>query len=308
MDRESQSWVPSLTFRLLKLHGSLDWWMSPRDPTGATLVREALRFDVDGVPIGLLPEDRYRTLTGRELALVPPVLTKGAYFTNLVTRELWTNAAAALANADHVSIVGYSLPPGDSTMAGLLVSTLHREGVDITIVNRTPGDLAERVGHLTSAEVDEIGGDDSVMNFVASYIDRVDSDFRRDFQRPSPLTNDSLPLIVTTGSGDHMNLLYRVTRLERVGTELVLRTIPRGNVMATAVNNEGLKDIPPFPPTSQDLAGALEGVTRVIVDLDGTRDGICRPVRARFGFPVTIGNPISVVLLVVPEPNPARLT
>ena len=30
------------TFRLLKLHGSLDWWWTPEDETGATLSRSPL--------------------------------------------------------------------------------------------------------------------------------------------------------------------------------------------------------------------------------------------------------------------------
>ena len=305
-DGDLRGWTLSQTLRLLKLHGSLDWWMSPRDATGSTLVREELRFGVDGVPISFPPDDHSRVLTGRELALVPPVLTKSTYFTNIVTRQLWEDANKALSKADHVAIVGYSLPPGDSMMSGLLVSTLRREEVAITIVNKEPGDLTERVGHLTSGHMEELSGDTCVAEFVASYIDRVDDEFRAEFQRSYSL-RDPLPLVVSTGSGDHTNLLYGVTSIDRVGDRIVLRTVPRGNVMQNAVRNDSF-GIPRELPTSQDLAVALGGVSQVVIDLDGIPEGLCRPVRARFGFPAPVGEPVATLLLVVPDPNPSRLT
>lgn len=300
-------WTHSATMRLLKLHGSLDWWMSPRDATGATLVREELRFDQFGMPIPPSPADRTRTLTGREVFLVPPILTKVAYFTNVVTRELWKNAHQALSGADLVTIVGYSLPPGDSMMSGLLVSTLQRENLAVTVVNPDAAEVAKRACRLGIGPVAEFSGEACVADYVASYLDRADSEFRASFLKPSLLNHDPLPLIVSTGSGDHTNLLYRVVKIEPVASdEIVLRTVKRGNVMQNAASNESFGD-PRELPTARNLADSLEGVSRVVVDLDGTPDGLCRPVRAVPGHSVTGVTPIAALLIVVPDPAPSRL-
>ena len=305
--RDVGGWTPSRTMRLLKLHGSLDWWMYPDDTTGSTLVREELRLDLDRIPHRPSPDYRSRILTGREVALVPPVLTKGGYVTNLVTRQLWRDAHQALGNATHVAIIGYSLPLGDSMMASLLTSTLRREGVTITVVNLKTSDVAERVGQLTAGPIEEIGGATCVADYVNAYLDRSDAAFRADLVRPSLLNRDPLPIVVTTGSGDHTNLLHRVVKVETIpGDEVILRTVKKGNVMQNAASNEAF-DEPSELPTVQDLATALAGASKVVVDLDGTPGRLSRPIRAELSYSATGAAPIATLLLVVPEADPSRL-
>lgn len=300
-------WAPARTLRLIKLHGSLDWWMSPRDATGSTLVRDQLRFDQHRKPVEPTREVRSRVLTGRERGLVPPVLSKGSYFNNFVTRQLWQDASEALSKAHHVAIVGYSLPTGDSMMAGLLVSTLRREGAAVTVVNRETEDLVERVGQLASGPVDQCSGTNCVANYVAAYLDRADAEFCADFVRPSPLNDDSLPIVVTTGSEVHSSLFHRVVKIEPVGDDTVLlHTIARGNAMINAAS-DAFAEAPARMPSARDLATSLEGVSRVVVDLDGTVDGWCRPVRAVRRPPEPGTRPIATLLLVVPDPSPSRL-
>lgn len=304
-------WSPSRTMRLLKLHGSLDWWMSPGDTSGSTLVREELRLDQFGMPAQLSLADRSRKLTGREVFLVPPVFTKGVYFSNLVTRQLWTDAYQALVRATRVGIVGYSLPTGDSMMAAMMVSALQRDGVAVDIVNLNSAEVAARAGRLGIDPAAEFSGEQSVIDYVDSSLDRADADFRAAFLAsyadPSSLGHASLPLVVSTGSGDHTDLFYSVVGIERVsGDEVILRTVKKGNVMQNAARNESFGH-PREQPTGRDLAVALEGATKVVVDLTGTSDGSCRPVRAQLGYPATGGTPVATLLLVVPEPITSSL-
>lgn len=305
--RDVGGWVPSRTMRLLKLHGSLDWWMSQGDTTGATLVREELRLDEFEIPTQLSPADRARILTGREVFLVPPVLTKTSYFTNMVTRQLWSDAFEKLAAADRVAIVGYSLPTGDAMMAGLMVAALQREGVEVDVVNLNAPEVSTRADHLGIDVSAEFSGQDCVADFVTAYLARADADFRAEFEMRPRRNHDPLPLVVTTGSGDHTDLLYRVVGIERVnGDEIVLRTAKAGNVMQNAARSE-LAEVTSERPTDESLAAALERTSKVVVELDGTRDGLCRPVRAVPGYPAPVGEPVAVLLLVVPEPGPSRV-
>ena len=305
--RDVEGWKPSLTMRFLKLHGSLDWWMSPGDASGSTLVREELRFNGSDMLHYLSTADHSRRFTGREVFLVPPIFTKGTYVTNLVTRQLWSDAHLALVRANRVAIVGYSLPPGDSMMSAMMVSALQRDSVAVDIVDLSSAEVAARAGRLGIDPVGEFSGEESIANYVAHYLDRADAEFCVDFQKPSPLSSTPLPLVVTTGSGDHTNLLYRVIGIDHVnGDELVLRTVKKGNVMQNAASNESFAH-PSELPTARDLAVALQGATKVVVDLNGTPDGICRPVRALPGPSMSGAMPVATLLLVVPEPNPSRL-
>ncbi len=299
------SWAPSRTLRLLKLHGSLDWWMSPGDTTGSTLVRDELRFDQYGMPVEPTPEEQSRILTGRERGLVPPVLSKGSYFNNSVTRQLWRDAYEALGVAHNVAIVGYSLPPGDSMMTNLLVSTLRREDAAVTVVNLETDDIAKRVGQLVSHPVNRFTGLSCVADYVADYLDRADAEFRANFVQPSPLNEESQPIVVTTGSEVHSSLFFRVVAIERVSEdEIVLRTRARGNAMLNARSDE-FSGAPDHMPSARDLADSLEGVSRVVVDLDGTSDGLCRPVLAVVDPTKSSAGPRATLLFVVPQPNPS---
>jgi hypothetical protein len=86
------------TFRLLKLHGSLDWWAVPNDPSGATLNREPTQGAFEALH-EMTDDERQQELPGRERFIIPPLSTKGTYYRNPLTRELWQQAYAALRNA-----------------------------------------------------------------------------------------------------------------------------------------------------------------------------------------------------------------
>jgi len=51
---------------------------------------------------------------------VPPSALKSPYYANPVTRETWARGFDALAAAEIVTLVGYSLPLTDLTTVGML--------------------------------------------------------------------------------------------------------------------------------------------------------------------------------------------
>ncbi len=103
------------TFRLLKLHGSLNWYWVPGDSSGMTLNHWELDEDEEG---------RRRYLPGREPFIVPPAAVKSAYFRNPIMSETWRRAADALRDAERVYLVGYSLPLTDLVSAGMIADAL----------------------------------------------------------------------------------------------------------------------------------------------------------------------------------------
>ena len=133
------------TFRLLKLHGSLNWWWSPGDTVGATINRWAV--GAFGDPDDKYEEERRRRLPGRSRFIVPPTATKSSYYTNPFTKELWRRAAEGIAGSSHVYLVGYSLPATDIVASGMLSNSLP-EDVPVTVVNPEGDAVIEQLVHL----------------------------------------------------------------------------------------------------------------------------------------------------------------
>jgi hypothetical protein len=75
------------SMRLLKLHGSVDWWWAPPDQTGATILREGV-YGTFGNARRMSDLVRRDYLPGRERFIVPPLATKSTYFDNPITRQL----------------------------------------------------------------------------------------------------------------------------------------------------------------------------------------------------------------------------
>lgn len=128
------------TFRLLKLHDSINWFYSKRVESFG----EPIYF-VDVV--GLADFWRQRNQIGgrrREVIedryplVVPPVLEKAPLFSHETIRSLWFSGAQALQSAERLVCIGYSLPASDLTMRHFLKSTIGRRAITIEVVNLTP--------------------------------------------------------------------------------------------------------------------------------------------------------------------------
>lgn len=126
------------TFRLIKLHGSINWFYSGSQidygesiyytsrgwgekPEGDVAKRKWLRRQteiVDKVPM-----------------IIPPVAEKTSYFRHETLRSLWSQAGKALRQAQRVYCLGYSFPKTDITMRFLIDSQLTQPGATFYVVN-----------------------------------------------------------------------------------------------------------------------------------------------------------------------------
>lgn len=189
------------TFRLLKLHGSLNWYWSPGDVTGISTARR----DLPGVfyaPDTYTEEDRRRNLPGRVPFVVPPSATKSSYYRNPFVREIWQQAAAALREAEHVVIVGYSLPPTDLTFASMLTQMLRESTAAVTVVDVNAPVVAQRLEALgiPASRITAPGTRSAspVADFVSGWRDAAAGELVARMQRSSPDTLDD-PMMVVWG-------------------------------------------------------------------------------------------------------------
>jgi len=123
------------TFQLLKLHGSLNWFWAQGD--GATLVREHDRAAF-GQPVDRDRLDLSGTRT-LDRFLIPPVTSKDSYYDINLVHMLWRSAYEAIKQASRLSILGYSMPPGDR-IAGELIRQAGSD-VAVDIVNYDVGNV-----------------------------------------------------------------------------------------------------------------------------------------------------------------------
>ena len=94
------------TFSYLKLHGSLNWYYSGRtDFYGETIFYSRV-----------LPPPLPELHHDKEMLIIPPVYEKTGYFNNESIRRLWRDAGEALAMAERMFVIGYSLPVSDLGM------------------------------------------------------------------------------------------------------------------------------------------------------------------------------------------------
>jgi len=135
------------TFRLLKLHGSLNWYWTPGDETGTSVARRELpgRF---GEPRPYTEQDRRRELPGRVPFVVPPSTSKSAFYRNPLLRDVWQQAYKELHTAGRLVLIGYSLPLTDLTVVDMLSETTYRQDVPIVVVDPRASDVAGRLTQL----------------------------------------------------------------------------------------------------------------------------------------------------------------
>jgi hypothetical protein len=185
------------TFRLAKLHGSLDTFWVPSDRSGATINRQPLgRW---GNPIQLDELSRSRYFPGRSPFIVPPAAAKSTFYDNPISRELWQTAAEALRIADQVAIVGYSLPLTDLVTSGMLAETLGDREVEVDVVNCDPRDVVNRLRFL-GVNCDMIrahGG----CNAVEEFVDEIESVTAQRVVTSLGSRHDDLSLTVAASDG-----------------------------------------------------------------------------------------------------------
>jgi hypothetical protein len=132
-------------FQLFKLHGSLGWWYTgPDGPPGDIIYDQGMEGQAwsDG---GLAPVGgpSFSFTEDREQMIVPPAAVKSPYYNNAALRMMWRYAAAYLARADELVIMGFSLPTTDMLVSSMLSMNL-RQTCTITVVDSNP-EIVSRV-------------------------------------------------------------------------------------------------------------------------------------------------------------------
>lgn len=130
--------LPISSFRLLKLHGSTNWYYSGR----RSAYGEPIYFVPPRALKKLTPDERRQhefrmnAVSDKYPFLVPPVYDKTALLTHETIRALWFEAGEALKRARRLICMGYSLPESDLTMKHFLRTTCN-ERAEVVIVDRS---------------------------------------------------------------------------------------------------------------------------------------------------------------------------
>lgn len=266
---------PADSFHLLKLHGSIDNYWVPNDSSGATISRLNL-FGSWGSP---RPPDegvRRQYLPGRSPFIVPPAAAKSAFYNNPITREIWQSAAKALAEADSISLVGYSLPQTDLVASGMLSERINRGPVALEVVNLYPDPVAERLRYLGAGPelITTVPGEGSIPAFVT----RLMAEASRDAVNTIANT-ESGSLVLVSEDGDSAAVVVRVTvearrimlytsRTEPIGLAISPRRDPGEEPIST---EELRRQVLPATTDPMVVVGP-EGEERVVIDVASYRN------------------------------------
>jgi hypothetical protein len=285
------------TFRLIKLHGSLDWFWMGQDPTGLSLVRRdsLSRF---GAPAPVDATTRARDLQGREPFIVAPATAKSEFYRVPVMRLLWTQALEALREARRVFLVGYSLPPADPVILGLLRDAFRDRVPELWVVNPSP---EPPLSSLESLGIDRdsvtvLDGTDCVAALSRQLRDQAAGDLVTEIRGLDPTAAKGKSMFLAWG--DPRAMVAPSARVGVIGFaqpdgDLLLE--PASGAVSTAAAS------PDSPPSLADLLPRLPGVKRLVALMADGRKlplvGSWRPA----GLPP---NPPSSLVIFAPAGKP----
>lgn len=273
--------APHPSFRLRKLHGSLNWYWVPGDAAGATTRRVRLPGDF-GTPNRLQDREAHWTAPGRERFIVPPAALKSAYYQNPIIREIWQRSLEALTDADVVTLIGYSVPQTDHSTSGMLAEALAHGGKEVRIVNLRPGDesasdsVTGRVRNLGEFDVNvapAITGATAVEDYVRRLVaadaqNALTSVMNVDLSPATPLFVDWGP----TPDGARAAAVLAVERADRDGV-VVVRTETLGDRWKAFQSRKDAAGVSrDVPATVGQLRDAAANAKRIAIETpDGTR-------------------------------------
>lgn len=159
--------APADSFKLLKLHGSLNWYWDPNTPSSMIDVGIDQAWSADVAEVS--SEDlRYRA-PGMEPFLVPPLALKSSYFKQHILRDIWMRARGDVEITPSLICVGCSISPTDLALRGLLRAAKKASKFIVIDTDKTvPRRIAEL---LPDVEIDSsfCGGYDCVQRFTEWY-------------------------------------------------------------------------------------------------------------------------------------------
>jgi len=225
---------PVETFRLLKLHGSLNWFWTPGDVTGLSVARRALPGTFNA-PQPYTEDDRRRQLPARVPFVVPPSATKSSYYQNRLVRELWIQAGEALEAASQVTLVGYSLPLTDLTVSNMLNRALGGSELVVHVVDLDPEPIVVHLAALGVAASSEPGGPSAAGEHVTSYCQAISRELVADLRGSPPAIADQ-PILIAWGVDQ-----FSVVVSFRATPSAVLLTIEPPQVLNVATASRPLR-------------------------------------------------------------------
>ena len=147
------------TLRLLKLHGSINWFY-----TGSSeYAGEQLYFSR---PTSSVMNDASFSWNTADLVpvIIPPSLAKSSFYRNISLRSQWAMAETALGTATRVFVIGYSCPMTDFTTTFMLQRALRDRHVQVHIFS-VPGGTEENGGDPVAQRYAEVTGGDIEVKF-----------------------------------------------------------------------------------------------------------------------------------------------
>jgi len=115
------------TYKLLKLHGSINWYYSA-----------AKEKTTEQIYLFKSSKEEEKNLKDLVPVIIPPVLDKTGFFRHSTIKSMWNEAKNLLKEAKKVYIIGYSIPQTDLTVKFMLQSYIS-ENCEIIIVNKKGG-------------------------------------------------------------------------------------------------------------------------------------------------------------------------
>ena len=171
MQAESQASRASMqTFKLFKLHGSINWFYSGRQMFfGEELFCVPCVGGIDGV-FDDKDVANLQLLKGKCPLIVPPVPDKSDFFQHESLHSMWSQAEIALKKTERVVCLGYSFPEGDSHMIQFLQRSAPEKRIRFEIVDlkRNEERLKEIVGVGLYDFHQNFEGQICIPNFVSS--------------------------------------------------------------------------------------------------------------------------------------------
>ena len=150
---------PHETFRLRKLHGSLNWHYATSSLESANQIY-----------VSENRENEKPLLAGVNPLIIPPVLDKSAFMTQNTLRNMWRETGCLLSQTKKLYIIGYSIPKADLTVQFMLRSNLSSE-CKIVIVNKDIERKKEFYGMFFDVNSRYMQNDDNIFHeFVTSMI------------------------------------------------------------------------------------------------------------------------------------------
>jgi len=153
------------TFKLLKLHGSVNWHYSGRLDNQGEIIYFTAPSSVPEEPMGDGPEE----VADKIPFIVPPLTSKGNLASHESIRAMWRQAANALQHATKLTIMGYSMPSSDILLTQM-VRTKFPDFQKIEVVDQNEGHGKAVAASLRRAEENvhhSYSGANCIRDFVA---------------------------------------------------------------------------------------------------------------------------------------------